>query len=85
VGGSSTGVRGGGGGRSIAQRKEDKRSLGSQFKMQLGELVGLIESGRAHYVRCIKPNGLRRYSIRQHTSAYVYQHTTYQTQRVAPV
>ena len=33
---------------------------GSQFKMQLSELVGLIESGRAHYVRCIKPNGLRR-------------------------
>jgi len=44
----------------VAQRKEDKRSLGSQFKMQLMELVGLIESGKAHYVRCIKPNGERR-------------------------
>ena len=62
VGGSTgaRGVRGGAGAGSIAQRKEDKRSLGSQFKMQLNELVGLIESGKAHYVRCIKPNGERR-------------------------
>jgi len=61
--GASTGARtvgARGGSRSVAQRKEDKRSLGSQFKMQLSELVGLIESGRAHYVRCIKPNTLRR-------------------------
>lgn len=59
-GAGARGVRGGGGGGSVAQRKEDKRSLGSQFKMQLMELVGLIESGKAHYVRCIKPNGERR-------------------------
>ena len=61
VGGTGArGVGARGAGRSMAQRKEDKRSLGSQFKMQLSELVGLIESGRAHYVRCIKPNALRR-------------------------
>mmetsp|Transcript_8728 Transcript_8728/g.20024 ORF Transcript_8728/g.20024 Transcript_8728/m.20024 type:complete len:1539 (+) Transcript_8728:166-4782(+) len=45
---------------AVAQRQADKRSLGSQFKQQLAELVKLIESGTAHYVRCIKPNGERR-------------------------
>lgn len=58
TGARSVGARGAS--RSVAQRKEDKRSLGSQFKMQLSELVALIESGRAHYVRCIKPNTVRR-------------------------
>jgi hypothetical protein len=38
----------------------DKRSLGAQFKQQLSELIKLIESGRAHYVRCVKPNSLVR-------------------------
>ena len=64
AGGRSTGARTvgarGGARGAVAQRKEDKRSLGSQFKLQLAELVGLIESGRAHYVRCVKPNSIRR-------------------------
>ncbi len=37
---------------AVAQRQADKRSLGFQFKQQLLELVKLIESGKAHYVRC---------------------------------
>ncbi len=45
---------------SVTQRQADKRSLGAQFKQQLSELVKLIESGRAHYVRCVKPNSLVR-------------------------
>lgn len=48
------------GASSITQRQADKRSLGAQFKQQLTELVKLIESGRAHYVRCIKPNSFRK-------------------------
>jgi len=48
------------GASSVTQRQADKRSLGAQFKQQLSELVKLIESGRAHYVRCVKPNSLRK-------------------------
>ena len=40
---------------AVAQRQADKRSLGFQFKQQLMELVKLIESGKAHYVRCAPP------------------------------
>jgi hypothetical protein len=39
----------------VAQRQADKRSLGFQFKQQLMELVKLIESGKAHYVRRAGP------------------------------
>ncbi|EKX40396.1 hypothetical protein GUITHDRAFT_75545, partial [Guillardia theta CCMP2712] len=42
------------------KRQQDKRSLGFQFKQQLQELVSLIESGKAHYVRCVKPNNDRK-------------------------
>ena len=45
---------------AVAQRQADKRSLGFQFKQQLMELVKLIESGKAHYVRSASaPRGAR--------------------------
>ena len=58
AGGASRGAAGGRG--AAATRQADKRSLGFQFKQQLSELVKLIESGRAHYVRCVKPNSVRK-------------------------
>jgi len=33
-------------------------SVGSQFKRQLGELMGQLHTMEPHYVRCVKPNSL---------------------------
>ncbi|CAM9878291.1 unnamed protein product, partial [Ectocarpus sp. 12 AP-2014] len=48
----STGRRGGGGGRSTIGAK----SLGTQFKENLNNLLGVVNLTHPHYVRCIKPN-----------------------------
>eukprot|EP00960_Hanusia_phi_P029058 747751-Hanusia_phi.AAC.1 len=60
VGGGAARVTGARSAASAKQRQQDKRSLGFQFKQQLQELVNLIESGKAHYVRCVKPNNDRK-------------------------
>ncbi|CAM9404599.1 unnamed protein product [Scytosiphon promiscuus] len=49
---SSSGRRGGGGGRSTIGAK----SLGTQFKENLNNLLGVVNLTHPHYVRCIKPN-----------------------------
>eukprot|EP00903_Cladosiphon_okamuranus_P020316 g18640.t1 len=46
------GRRGGGGGRSTIGAK----SLGTQFKENLNNLLGVVNLTHPHYVRCVKPN-----------------------------
>ncbi|CAM9911573.1 unnamed protein product [Pylaiella littoralis] len=48
----SSGRRGGVGGRSTIGAK----SLGTQFKENLNNLLGVVNLTHPHYVRCIKPN-----------------------------
>lgn len=40
-----------------------KATLGQQFRTQLDELMSTLESTRPHYVKCIKPNHLKKPSI----------------------
>jgi myosin-5 len=50
---------GGDGSRAMAPRAAFKfNSVGSQFKRQLGELMGQLHTMEPHYVRCVKPNSL---------------------------
>ncbi|KAA0148544.1 hypothetical protein FNF29_06602 [Cafeteria roenbergensis] len=58
---------GGGGGGGRARRKTasaaSKETVGSKFRRQLKELMGVIRLTTPHYIRCIKPNSLQAPSI----------------------
>lgn len=46
--------------RAATKRGSKIRCIGTRIKKELSELVKFIERGGAHYVRCIKPNPLRK-------------------------
>jgi len=62
--------------------KDSKASLGSQFRAQLSSLMTVINTTEPHYIRCVKPNSLKKpasevfdapMSLRQLTYAGVFE------------
>jgi len=45
---------------NAAAKKKDRRTLGGKFRKQLDALVAVLGGCAPHFVRCIKPNALKR-------------------------